>query len=74
MTEAELTAARAEMIWRLRSHDWYFDRADDPSAYRTGLAVRARLESLRQALPDGVQLWNAYAPVGFKVATPGGES
>ena len=67
MTETELTAARAELVQLLRGHDWYYDRSDDSRVYREGAQARARIVALRAVLPDGIQLWNAYAPVGCKL-------
>lgn len=68
MTEAELTELRAEFVRRLRSHDWSYEYADDSGAYHRGLETQRWLESTVRELPDGAQLWNAYAPVGRKIA------
>lgn len=67
MTEAELTALRARYIEALRAQDWSFEYADDHTAYQAGRAGMLALREMRDKLPDGVQLWNAYAPVGFKI-------
>lgn len=71
MTEAELTALRAQFIEALRAQDWSYDYADDFTAYQAGKAGMERLRQLVSQLPDGVQLWNAYAPVGRKLTPPG---
>lgn len=68
MTEAELTAQRARFIELLRAQDWSYQYADDYTAYQAGKDGMARLIAMRAELPDGVQLWNAYAPVGQKMA------
>lgn len=73
MTETELTALRAEFVKRLRSHDWDFNYSDDSGAYHAGLATQGWLESTVGKLPDGVELWNAYAPVGRKRSAGGAE-
>lgn len=67
MTEAELTALRARYIELLRLQDWGYQYADDYTAYQQGKQGMERLAALRAQLPDGVQLWNAYAPVGQKL-------
>lgn len=74
MTEAELTAQRARFIELLRSHDWSYEYADDYTAFQAGKSSMQRLRALRDSLPDGVQLWNAYAPVGQKLPMPGSGS
>ena len=71
MTEINLTELRARYIADLRAHDWGYEYADDFTAYQAGKASLHRLQALRDQLPDGVQLWNAYAPVGQKLAVPG---
>lgn len=67
MTESELTALRAQFVARLRTHDWSYEYADDAGAYHAGLDTQRWLEVTVSQLPDGVQLWNAYAPVGRKL-------
>ena len=72
MTESELTALRAEFIAALRAQDWSYEYADDFTAYQAGKAGMERLRALVGQLPDGVQLWNAYAPVGRKLTEAAG--
>lgn len=69
MTEAELTELRAEFVRRLRAHDWGYQYADDSGAYHRGLETQRWLEATWQQLPDGAQLWNAYAPIGRKLSS-----
>lgn len=71
MTESELTELRAELVRRLRAHDWGYQYADDPGSYHRGLETQKWLEATVRQLPDGVQLWNAYAPVGRKIERGG---
>lgn len=71
MTEAELTALRVEFVRRLRGHDWGYQYADDSGAYHKGMETQRWLEATIGQLPDGVELWNAYAPVGSKRAAAG---
>lgn len=68
MTEAELTALRAAYIEALRRQDWGYEYADDHTAYQEGKAGMEQLRAMRDKLPDGIPLWNAYAPLGRKVA------
>lgn len=68
MTESELTALRARFIEALRVQDWSYQYADDYTAYQAGKAGLEQLRQLVGQLPDGVQLWNAYAPVGSKLS------
>lgn len=69
MTELELTELRAELVRRLRAHDWDFQYSDDPGSYHRGLETQKWLATTVRQLPDGVQLWNAYAPVGRKLTS-----
>lgn len=67
MTETELTELRAEFVKRLRGHDWSYRYADDYGEYRKGSDNESWLTWARKQLPDGVEVWNAYAPVGQKI-------
>lgn len=71
MTESELTALRTQFIAALRAQDWDYEYSDDYTAYQAGKAGMDQLHRMVDQLPDGVQLWNAYAPVGRKIPVPG---
>lgn len=67
MTEGELTALRARYIELLRGHDWSWQYSADQTTYHLGFETEMVLKQQREQLPDGVQLWNAYAPLNRKV-------
>lgn len=57
---------REELIKRLKSHDWYYDRSDDPYVYRNGREERQTIQWLVKQVLDGQDLYNTYAaPRGF---------
>ena len=53
---------RNELLKLMRTHDWYYDRADDPRAYADGRASFARMMGLVQQLPDGNEFFQANKP------------
>ena len=62
----EIAPLEEETLLRLlRRHDWYYQRSDDPRAFREG---EASWRALCQAFQGAVNqdhardLWNAYAP------------
>ena len=59
-TQEEL---RTELIALLRSHDWYYDRADDWRAYSAGRSTYYRILDLVKQLPDGEALYAARGKV-----------
>lgn len=52
---------------QLSSHDWWYDRADDFTAWKRGSEQRAGLRALRKRLDADGEIWNAHAPDEFKV-------
>lgn len=53
---------REELISALSSHDWYYDRSDDPRYYHAGKANFYRIRDLVKQVPDGEALYEQYHP------------
>lgn len=60
---------REELVELLKHHDFQYSRADDYSAYIVGKAEYDAINSYKSCIPQEVyvDLWNKYAPVGFKI-------
>ena len=66
LNELKPAQLREELIKRLKAHDWYYDRSDDPQTYRHGREERQAIQWLVGQVPDGQDLYNTYAaPRGF---------
>ena len=55
----------------LKTHDWFYDFADDHSVWTRGQEEKERLRSLGKVLGEHdaervSNLWNAFAPDGFE--------
>ena len=59
-------ASQEEYISALKSHDWWYDRSDDPSVYRSGSRERADLVAAAEKIDPDYAIWNAYAPEYFQ--------
>lgn len=56
------TPTVAEYRAALASHDWHFERSDDPSAYRAGRDSYEHILHLQSLLDPKRLLWAEYAP------------
>lgn len=64
---ALLHAKRAEYMIALKRHDWSFQYSDDHTAWRNGNAKRFELNELQPLVDPLFDLWNAAAPVDYRV-------
>lgn len=44
----------------LKNHDWYFERSDDPSVYRSGRSSRDKLIKYRNLTPKHTEAYINY--------------
>jgi len=52
---------------KLKRMDWYYAMSDDFSVYSSGRNRMDELKSARKELDPDCEIWNQYAPSGFKV-------
>ena len=50
----------------LQTHDWSYDYSDDHSKWQRGFAERETLKEYAREVDPTYQIWNEYAPEGFK--------
>lgn len=67
---AILHSKRAEYMVALKRHDWSYEFSDDYSAYRAGNAQRFSLKESQPIVDPMFDLWNAAAPVDYRVKVP----
>lgn len=60
LTKKSTDELREELIAALKSHDWYYDRSDDPRYYHAGEESWANISRLIKLVPDGQALRRQY--------------
>lgn len=60
--EQHLTAYRQLLL----QHDWWWDYADDHSAWLRGHANAKKIESYQRLLDRDWSIWNEYAPAALQ--------
>ena len=54
-------------IQKLKGHDWSHEMSDDHSAWQAGHAEKNEIRRLQQILDPDFDIYNKYAPEGYKV-------
>jgi len=55
-----------DYIYKLRTHDWFYEYSDDHGVWRRGSDERDQLRRLQEEIDDDYKIWNQYAPDMFK--------
>lgn len=67
LSEEERAAHMARYRQLLASHDWEYEQADDSRVWRKGRLEWRVLIEMRTALDPKAEVWNEFAPAGFKL-------
>lgn len=55
-----------DYIYKLRTHDWFYEYSDDHGVWRRGSDERDQLRRLQEEIDSDYKVWNQYAPDMFK--------
>ena len=55
-----------DYIYKLKTHDWYYEYSDDHSVWKRGEAEKDQLRRLQEEIDNDYKVWNEYAPDMFK--------
>lgn len=55
-----------DYIYRLKSHDWYYEYSDDHVAWRRGRDERKVLEDLRFEFDKDYTIWNQWCGIAYR--------
>jgi hypothetical protein len=69
MTLTTTSSILTSYICLLRAHDWQFEFSDDHRVYRAGRAALATLRIAQKQCDTSGEIWNTYAPEGYKLPT-----
>ena len=62
-----------DYVRKLKAHDWSYDYSDDQRVWDKGSSERKEIRRLQQILDPDFDIYNQYAPQGFKVKVRVGE-